>query len=119
MREGQEMELCNMIIQSCIEERTYLRFYGLLAERLSLLKEVYKQNLEIQFEEQYLKIHRLETNKLRNLAKFFAHLIYTDALDWAVFKVIRLTEEDTTASSRIFIKIIFQEVFKYIFTIVI
>lgn len=109
MREGQEMELVSMIIQCCIQERTYLRFYGLLAERFCLIKEVYKQNFETQFEAQYLKIHRLETNKLRNLAKLFAHLLYTDAIDWTVFKCIKLTEEDTTSSSRIFIKIIFQE----------
>lgn len=109
MREGQEMELVSMIIQCCIQERTYLRFYGLLAERFCLIKEVYKQNFETQFEAQYLKIHRLETNKLRNLAKLFAHLLYTDAIDWTVFKSIKLTEEDTTSSSRIFIKIIFQE----------
>lgn len=109
MREGQEMELVSMIIQCCIQERTYLRFYGLLAERFCLIKEVYKQNFETQFEAQYLKIHRLETNKLRNLAKLFAHLLYTDAIDWTVFKSIKLTEEDTSSSSRIFIKIIFQE----------
>lgn len=111
MREGQEIELVNMVIMCCIQERTYLRFYGLLAERFCLLKEVYKQYFEIQFEEQYLKIHRLETNKLRNLAKFFSHLLFTDAIDWGVFKSVKLTEEDTTSSSRIFIKIICQEVY--------
>jgi hypothetical protein len=51
---------------------------------------------------------RLETNKLRNVAKFFAHLLGTDALQWQVLGYIRLTEEDTTSSSRIFIKILFQ-----------
>ncbi|KAL0370380.1 UNVERIFIED_CONTAM: Pre-splicing factor CWC22 [Sesamum angustifolium] len=44
-------------------------------------------------------IHRLETNKLRNVAKFFAHLLGTDALPWHVLAYIRLTEEDTTSSS--------------------
>ena len=29
-------------------------------------------------------IHRLETNKLRNVAKFFAHLLFTDAIPWTV-----------------------------------
>ena len=52
-------------------------------------------------------IHCLETNKLRNVAKFFSHLLGTDALPWHVLSYIRLTEEDTT-SSRIFIKILFQ-----------
>ncbi len=53
-------------------------------------------------------MHRLETNKLRNLAKFFAHLLATDALPWAVLSVLRLTEQDTTSASRIFIKYLFQ-----------
>ena len=114
MIEGQEMELINMIIQCCIQERTYLRFYGLLSERLCMIKEVYKICFEKQFEAQYDKIHRLETNKLRNLAKLFAHLLYTDSIDWSVFIVIKLTEEDTTSSSRIFIKIIFQELAEHL-----
>ena len=54
-------------------------------------------------------IHRLETNKLRNVAKFYAHLIGTDALPWTLLSYIELTEDNTTSSSRIFIKILFQE----------
>lgn len=52
-------------------------------------------------------MHRLEINKLRNGAKFFGHLLYTEAIDWSCLSIIRITEEDTTASSRIFIKILF------------
>ena len=36
------------------------------------------------FISQYETIHRLETNKLRNVAKFFAHLLFTDAIPWTV-----------------------------------
>lgn len=53
-------------------------------------------------------IHRLETNKLRNVSCLFAHLLATDALPWSALTAIRLTEEDTTSSSRIFIKYLFQ-----------
>jgi pre-mRNA-splicing factor CWC22 len=113
MKEGQEMELVNMIIECCIQERTYLRFYGLLAESLCVLFNIFKQNFQIQFENQYIKVHRFETNKLRNLAKLFAHLLHTNAIDWSVLKLIKLTEEDTTASSRIFCKIVFQELAEY------
>ena len=93
MKEGQEMELVNMIIECCIQERTYLRFYGLLAERLCVLFNIFKQNFQIQFENQYIKVHRFETNKLRNLAKLFAHLLHTNAIEWSVLKLIKLTEE--------------------------
>ena len=98
-----------MIIECCVQERTYLKFYGLLSERLCLLKDVYKHNYEKQFDLQYMKLHRLETNKLRNLANLYGHLLYTEAVDWMILGVIKLTEEDTTASSRIFLKIMFQE----------
>jgi hypothetical protein len=60
------------------------------------------------FAKQYAIIHRLETNKLRNVAKLFAHLLSVDAISWGVLGCIRLTEDDTTSSSRIFIKYLFQ-----------
>jgi pre-mRNA-splicing factor CWC22 len=55
-------------------------------------------------------VHRLEQAKLRNLACFFAHLLYTDALEWKVMECIHLTEDLTTSSSRIFVKILMQEI---------
>ena len=61
------------------------------------------------FCEKYSTIHRFDTNKLRNIAKLFAHILYTDSIDWRVFEVIKLSLDTTTASSRIFLKILFQE----------
>lgn len=54
-------------------------------------------------------VHRLETNKIFNVAKLFAWLLCSDALDWSVLEFVRLTERDTNASRRIFIKTLFQE----------
>lgn len=54
-------------------------------------------------------IHRLETNKLRNVAKFFAHLLGTNALPWHCLAYICLIGEDTTSSSCTFIKMLLQE----------
>ncbi|KAI4367489.1 hypothetical protein MLD38_023222 [Melastoma candidum] len=111
---GQEMELCIMLLECCSQERTYLRYYGLLGQRFCMINKVHQENFETCFVQQYSMIHRLETNKLRNVAKFFAHLLGTDALPWHVLAYIRLTEEDTTSSSRIFIKILFQELSEHL-----
>ncbi|PKA57883.1 hypothetical protein AXF42_Ash012422 [Apostasia shenzhenica] len=111
---GQEMELCIMLLECCSQERTYLRYYGLLGQRFCMINRVHQENFEKCFVQQYSMIHRLETNKLRNVAKFFAHLLGTDALPWHVLAYIRLTEEDTTSSSRIFIKILFQELSEHL-----
>uniref|UniRef100_K3WMS1 MI domain-containing protein n=1 Tax=Globisporangium ultimum (strain ATCC 200006 / CBS 805.95 / DAOM BR144) TaxID=431595 RepID=K3WMS1_GLOUD len=109
IRPGQEKEICSMLIECCSQERTYLRYYGLLGQRFCMIKREYQDGFDECFAEQYALIHRLETNKLRNVAKFFAHLLITDALPWTVFEYIRLNEEETTSSSRIFIKILCQE----------
>lgn len=106
---GAEVELCTMLVECCSQERTYLRYYGLLAQRFCFINKIYPQLFDEVFMKQYSTIHRLETNKLRNVAKFFAHLLATDAMSWTCMAYISLTEEATTSSSRIFIKILFQE----------
>ncbi|EFJ30063.1 hypothetical protein SELMODRAFT_1121, partial [Selaginella moellendorffii] len=109
MEPGQEKEVCIMLLECCCQERTYQRYYGLLGQRLSMINQKFQQQFGECFLGQYASIHRLETNKLRNVARFFAHLLATDALPWTSLGYICLSEEATTSSSRIFIKILFQE----------
>jgi pre-mRNA-splicing factor CWC22 len=51
------------------------------------------------------------TDELRAAAGLFAHLLAADAVPWCgvLGGVVRVTEEDTTSSSRIFVKTLFQE----------
>ena len=49
-----------------------------------MIDKKYIEPFQRMFQEQYDTIHRLETNKLRNVAKFFAHLLHTDAISWGV-----------------------------------
>ena len=107
--EGKEMELINMIIECCSQERTFLRYYGLIASRFCLLHQRWTEAFLEAFGAQYSTIHRLETNKLRNVAKLFAHLLHTDSLPWSCLSIIHLNEDETTSSSRIFLKILVQE----------
>jgi pre-mRNA-splicing factor CWC22 len=51
-----------------------------------MIDKKYVEPFQVMFKEQYDTIHRLETNKLRNVAKFFAHLLHTDSISWAVSK---------------------------------
>lgn len=111
---GQEMEVCTMLLECCSQERSYRRSYGFIGQRLCMMSRVYRDNLERCFVQQYAMVHRLDTNRLRNLAKLFGHLLSTGALPWDVLAYIRLTEEDTTSSSRIFLKILFQELAEHL-----
>lgn len=108
-----EPELCRMIIECCSNEKQYLRYHGLLAERFCKIDAGWREHFERCFGEVYATIHRLETNRIRNVAKLFGHLFESDAITWAVLECVQLTEEDTTAASRIFIKFLFQDLAEY------
>src|SRR5271154_4041340 len=98
-----------MVIECCSQERSYANFYGLIGERLSKLNRVWTDCLEEAFRTYYSTIHRYETNRLRNIARFFGHLMASDSVSWSVFSSVKINEEDTTSSSRIFIKILMGE----------
>ncbi|KAJ3653228.1 hypothetical protein Zmor_012490 [Zophobas morio] len=113
LKPGQEIELCHMFLDCCAEQRTYEKFYGLLAQRFCQVNQIYVEPFQQIFKDTYATTHRLDTNKLRNVSKFFAHLMFTDAIGWEVLEIMKLNEEDTNSSNRIFIKILFQELAEY------
>ena len=106
---GLEMELPSMIIETCAQRPTYEKFYGLVGERLAKINRLWTDLFEQSFTKYYDTIHRYETNRLRSIARFFGHLLNSDAIGWHVLSVVHLNEEETTSSSRIFIKILFQD----------
>lgn len=106
---GLEPELPSMIIECCSQERTYSKFYGLIGERFAKINRLWSDLFEAAFAKYYDTIHRYETNRLRNIARFFGHLLSTDALGWHIMSIIHMNEDETTSSSRIFIKILFQD----------
>ncbi|KAK9350051.1 armadillo-type protein [Lipomyces doorenjongii] len=109
LAQGQEVEMVNMIIECCSQEKIYSKFYGLIGERFCKMNRFWKSTFAEAFKTYYDTIHRFETNKIRNIAKFCAHLLASDGLDWEVLDCVHLNEDETTASSRIFLKILFQD----------
>jgi pre-mRNA-splicing factor CWC22 len=74
-----------MIIGICAQQATYECFFGLVGERICLLDKDYICWFERSFQHQYEDTHRLENVKLRNVAKFFAHLLATNSIRWSVY----------------------------------
>lgn len=107
---GQEPELPSMIIECCSQEKTYTKFFGMIGERFAKINRLWCDLFEQAFAKYYETIHRYENNKLRNIAMLFGHMIASDALGWHCLGVIHLNEDETTSSSRIFIKILFQHI---------
>jgi pre-mRNA-splicing factor CWC22 len=56
LKPGQESEICMMIIECCSQERSFLKFYGLLAERFCRLDKSFKEQLTSCFQEQVISL---------------------------------------------------------------
>lgn len=78
-------------------------------DRFANINRLWGQLVSESFATAYETIHRRETNQLRNVARLYGHLLSTDAMGWEVLSVIKLNEEETTSSSRIFVKILIQD----------
>ncbi|KAI0565554.1 Initiation factor eIF-4 gamma MA3 [Gracilaria domingensis] len=111
MREnkGKEAELCKMIIECCSQESSYQKVYGNLAHRICYNDRSYRAHFEELFADRYATIHRFDTRKIRIIACLFAFLLAEEAISWNILEVVRIVEEETTASSRTFLKYLFQQ----------
>merc|ERR1712060_136498 len=90
-------------------EKMFSKYHASAGARLCQLKEEFQQAYIQLFEETWETVHRLETTKIRNLAKFFALLLYSDSLPWVVLANVKLTEDNTNSASRIFLKCLMLE----------
>lgn len=104
MENAAKRHMCNMLIETCSNERTFVKDYGLVGERLCRISREFQDLFDESFALYYATIHRYDSTRLRNIARFFAWLLHSDAMDWSTLVYIRLTEEDTTSASRIFVK---------------
>lgn len=107
--EGKEIEIVNMIVECCSQEKIYNKLYGGVAVRFCLKAKFWRDLFAQSFQHYYSVIHRYETNPIRNIATLFGYLLASDGLGWEVFENVHINEEETTTSSRIFIDMLFKE----------
>eukprot|EP00127_Corallochytrium_limacisporum_P001764 Clim_evm18s78 gene=Clim_evmTU18s78 len=122
--EGYDALLVKVVLECCVAERTYRKFYGVIAERLMRVNRHWTERMEELFRSEYANLHNYDTTILRNTAFFFAH-VFEISQDLNVASTmaplpsepleemfhLRITQEDTTSGSRIFLKYLFQELF--------
>lgn len=113
LEDGHKIEVCKMLVECCSRERMYQRYYSLIAQTLCRMRTGYKKSFVDCFREQYVMAPQMETTKLRNVAKFFAHMLGGDGLPWHTLSYLWLTE-DTTPSLLVFMRVLFQELAEHL-----
>ncbi|XP_026820484.1 pre-mRNA-splicing factor CWC22 homolog [Rhopalosiphum maidis] len=114
LKPGQEMKLCHVYLDCCFEHSIiYNAVFGNIIQSLCLINASIVEALETYFMQCYPTIHHFHPYKLVNLAKLFAQLLYSDSISWKIFSTVRLTESETTYSSRAYLKNIFKDLIVY------
>lgn len=104
-----KFNIVDIIIKSSIQEATYSKFYGIIAERLLNSHKAWKPAFNKIFNENYQQLDSFEPAQLRIVGKFWGHLFATDYIGFELFQIVKINAEESTPPSRIFIKFIFQE----------
>lgn len=73
-----------MIVDICAQQHTYEDFFGLVGEHLCLSKEGYIYCFKDILIRRYNYADHLDNVKLRNIAKFCAHLLAIKTTLWHV-----------------------------------
>lgn len=102
--------LIDMIIKCCAQEKTYSKYFGVIGEKICGMGRQWHHTFTQQFQEKYETIYQYEGAQLRNMGKFFGHLLAADILaPQDTLGAVTLTEDKTNSASRVFVKFMFQE----------
>lgn len=102
--------MTDMLVKCCAQEKTYSKYFGVLGEKLCGSSRRWHAAFVAQFRRSYDALYQHEGAELRNMGKYFGHLVAADVLaPHETLGVITLTETDTSSASRVFIKFLFQE----------
>lgn len=112
LKKTQRMEsavLADMIIKCCAQEKTYSKYFGVIGEKLCSMSRQWHDTFVHQFQEKYATIYQYEGLQLRNMGRFFGHLLAADTLDpLATLGCIVLTESESTSAGRVFVMFLFK-----------
>lgn len=102
--------LIDMLVKCCAQDKTYSKYFGVIGEKICRMGPKWQATFSRQFCEKYDAIFQFEGAQLRNIGKFFGHLLAADILALPdTLGHIMLSENETTSAGRVFIKFIFQE----------
>ncbi|KAK5779057.1 U2-type spliceosomal complex subunit CWC22 PWA37_003903 [Arxiozyma heterogenica] len=104
-----KFNIVDIIIKTSIQEATYSKFYGIIAERLLNSHKAWKPAFYRIFKENFQQLDTFQPEQLRIIGKFWGHLFATDYIGFELFEIVKINSIESTAPSRIFIKFVFQE----------
>jgi nucleolar MIF4G domain-containing protein 1 len=90
----QDREIVHVLMTLCTQEKTFNKFYALLAERFCTFDYNFKFTFQFHFWDRFKLLPELPTYKISNLAQLLAHLLGTNVLSLTLLKVVDFTKQE-------------------------
>ncbi|XP_008582022.1 PREDICTED: nucleolar MIF4G domain-containing protein 1, partial [Galeopterus variegatus] len=94
LKDQQEREIVHVLMDCCLQEKTYNPFYAFLATKLCEYERRFQMTFQFSVWDKYRDLENLPAAQLSNLVHLVAHLLKTKSLPLSILKVVEFSELD-------------------------
>ncbi|XP_040290126.1 nucleolar MIF4G domain-containing protein 1 [Bufo bufo] len=94
LKDHQEREIVHVLIDCCLQEKTYNPFYAFLSSKFCEYDRRFLMTFQFSMWDKFRDLGSLSSTTLSNLTHFLSHLIKRKSLPLSIFKVIEFSELD-------------------------
>ncbi|XP_053120720.1 nucleolar MIF4G domain-containing protein 1 [Hemicordylus capensis] len=94
LKDQQEREIVHVLVDCCLQEKTYNPFYAFLSAKFCEYERRFQMTFQFSMWDKIRDLENLSTTAFSNLVNLLAHLLKTKSVSLSVFKVIEFSELD-------------------------
>lgn len=94
LKDQQEREIVHVLIDCCLQEKTFNPFYAILGEKFCNYDRRFQMTFQCSMWDKFRELENLSDTAFSNLGDFLTHLLKQKSLAISVFKVIEFSELD-------------------------
>ncbi|XP_021046384.1 LOW QUALITY PROTEIN: nucleolar MIF4G domain-containing protein 1 [Mus pahari] len=94
LKDQQEREIVHILMDCCLQEKTYNPFYAFLASKFCDYERRFQMTFQFSIWDKFRDLENLPGTKFTNLVHLLAHLLKTKSLPLSVLKVVEFSELD-------------------------
>ncbi|KAM3929089.1 nucleolar MIF4G domain-containing protein 1 [Leptodactylus fuscus] len=94
LKDQQEREIVHVLIDCCLQEKTYNPFYSFLSSKFCEYDRRFQMTFQFSMWDKFRDLASLSATTFSNLTLFLSHLLKSKSLPLSIFKVIEFSELD-------------------------
>ncbi|XP_061778231.1 nucleolar MIF4G domain-containing protein 1 isoform X2 [Nerophis ophidion] len=94
LKDKQEREIVHVLMNCCLQEKTFNSFYAVLADKFCTHDRRFQMTFQFSLWDKFRELADLPTRTLSNLVQLVTHLLQKKCLSLSLFKVIEFGELD-------------------------